>query len=190
MCDSNTIRRVPTSHLAAEAAQQRPAFTSDALAAIKHFRQCCAGDRQALMPKPHLYDCFGSVTSPDRHIHRRLHETYLTNYYKTGIAKFYIKFLSFIKLDPALPDPTRGSTRPACNSDLRIWTTVLSSIFWTRCSLLMFRRRGDSMCASDDCVCSVDLRSTNYTVSQKTQYTWLLIITSTNVDQFTKFFHC
>ena len=56
MCDSNTIRRVPAAHLAAEAAQQRPTFTSDALAAIKHFRQCCAGDIQALMPKPRLYD--------------------------------------------------------------------------------------------------------------------------------------
>jgi len=49
MCDSNTIRRVPAAHLGAEAAQQRPTFTSDALAAIKHYRQ-------ALMPKPHLYD--------------------------------------------------------------------------------------------------------------------------------------
>ena len=29
----------------------------------------------------------------------------------------------------------------------------------------------------------------NYSVSQKTQNTWLLIITSANVDQFTKFFH-
>ena len=49
----------------------------------------------------------------------------------TGIAKFYNKFLSFIELDPtrpthickfsdqARPDPTRGSTRPACNSGHR-----------------------------------------------------------------------
>ena len=36
----------------------------------------------------------------------------------TGIAKFYNKFLSFIELDPTRPDPTRGSTRPACNSAL------------------------------------------------------------------------
>ena len=50
MCESNTIRRVPAAHLAAEATQQRPTFTSDALAAIKHFRQCCAGDRQATRP--------------------------------------------------------------------------------------------------------------------------------------------
>ena len=56
MCDSNTIRSVPAAHLAAQAAQQRPTFTSDALAAIKHFRQCCAGDRRALMPKSHLHD--------------------------------------------------------------------------------------------------------------------------------------
>ena len=45
MCDSNTIRRVSAAHLAAEAAQQRPTFTSDALAASKHFRPRCAGDR-------------------------------------------------------------------------------------------------------------------------------------------------
>ena len=57
MCDSSTTRRVPAAHLAAEAAQQRPTFTSDALAAIKHFRQCCAGDRQALIPKPHVMLC-------------------------------------------------------------------------------------------------------------------------------------
>ena len=56
MCDDNTIGSVPAAHLAAEAAQQRPTFTSDALAAFKHFRPCCAGDTQALMPKPHLYD--------------------------------------------------------------------------------------------------------------------------------------
>ena len=56
MCDSNAIRRVSAAHLAAEATQQRPTFTSDALAAIKHFRQCCAADRQGLMPKPHLYN--------------------------------------------------------------------------------------------------------------------------------------
>jgi len=30
----------------------------------------------------------------------------------TAIARFYNKFLSFIKLDPARPDPTCGSTRP------------------------------------------------------------------------------
>ena len=41
MCDSNTIRRVPAAHLAAEAAQQRPTFTSDALAAIKHQTVLC-----------------------------------------------------------------------------------------------------------------------------------------------------
>ena len=57
MCDSNKYdRKVPAAHLAAEAAQQRPTFTGDAPAAIKHFRPCCAGDRQALMPKPQLYD--------------------------------------------------------------------------------------------------------------------------------------
>ena len=56
MCDSNSIRRVPAAHLAAEAAQQRLTFTSDAPAAIKHFRQCYVSYRQALMPKPHLYD--------------------------------------------------------------------------------------------------------------------------------------
>ena len=54
-----------------------PTFTSDAHAAIKHFRQC---------------------------------------YNMTAIARFYNKFLLFIELDPARPDPTRGSTRPACNS--------------------------------------------------------------------------
>ena len=53
----------------------------------------------------------------------------------TGIAKFYNKFFSFIELDPTRPDPlifvnfltqpgpTRGSTRPACNSALTVTVT-------------------------------------------------------------------
>ena len=43
----------------------------------------------------------------------------------TGIAKFYNKFLSFIELDPTRPDPTRGSTRPVCNSDVTVYVEQL-----------------------------------------------------------------
>ena len=79
----------------------------------------------------------------------------------TAIARFYNKFLSCIELDPtrnthickfsdparvrptlsdpARPDPTRGSTRPACNSSLfcfnpicRVETIEDTDKYWYR----------------------------------------------------------
>ena len=56
----------------------------------------------------------------------------------TGIAKFYNKFLSFIELDPTRPDPTRGSTRPACNSGpqyVPLFSGHLQAIYRLRMSM-------------------------------------------------------
>ena len=61
-------------------------------------------------------------------------------YNMTGIAKLYNKFLSFMELDPTRPDPTRGSTRHACNSGPVIWNSLPAALRTATLSPLTFAR--------------------------------------------------
>ena len=125
MCDSNTTRRVPASHLAAQAAQQ--------LADIYKWCSCCDQTLKTVLCRRQTnVNTKTTLIRFASYLSNRLIAIYIEDYMKllkliiimynmTCIAKFYNKFCHSSHW--TRPDPTCGSTRPACNSALRscIW---------------------------------------------------------------------